>query len=127
MRGIRHVSVGINDIQKAKAFYDPLMNLLGLRVRQQDDKSVDYGIDRILFSLETPVNGMPAAPGNGVHIAFAARDRATVDAFYTLALQLGARDAGAPGLRLEYGHDYYGAFVLDLDGNKLEAVAGSDN
>ena len=70
MSGISHVSVGVNDVARAKAFYDPLMQLLGLRLRQADDESVDYGSDGLAFSLETPTDGRPATPGNGVHIAF---------------------------------------------------------
>lgn len=122
MIGISHVSVGVNDVKRAKAFYDPLMRLLGLRVRAADEESVDYGSDVLAFSLETPLDGKPATPGNGVHIAFAAPDRATVRKFHEEALKLGGRDAGPPGLRPEYGPNYYGAFVFDPDGNKIEAV-----
>ena len=124
MSGISHVSVGVNDVARAKAFYDPLMQLLGLRLRQADDESVDYSSDGLAFSLETPTDGRPATPGNGVHIAFDALDRATVDAFYQEALRLGGRDAGPPGLRPQYSATYYAAFVFDLDGNKIEAVTG---
>ena len=124
MSGISHVSVGVTDVPRAKAFYDPLMALLGLRVRSADGESVDYGAEGLVFSLETPTNGKPATPGNGVHIAFEAPDRATVDAFHREALSLGGEDAGAPGLRTQYSPTYYGAFVLDPDGNKIEAVTG---
>jgi catechol 2,3-dioxygenase-like lactoylglutathione lyase family enzyme len=126
MTGLSHVSIGVNDVRKAKAFYDPLMRIVGLRVRQSDEESVDYGDDRLLFSLETPVDRRAATPGNGVHIAFSAPDRDTFDRFYREALRLGARDAGAPGLRPQYSATYYGAFVLDPDGNKIEAVTGND-
>lgn len=123
MPAIHHVSVGVNDVARAKAFYDPLMKLLGLRVRQADEESVDYGDDSgLVFSLETPVDKKRATPGNGVHIAFTARDRDAVNGFYELALRLGGRDAGPPGTRPEYSADYYGAFVFDPDGNKIEAV-----
>jgi catechol 2,3-dioxygenase-like lactoylglutathione lyase family enzyme len=57
-----------------------------------------------------------------VHIAIAAKDRATVDAFYQAALAAGARDNGAPGIRAHYHPNYYGAFVLDPDGHNIEAV-----
>ena len=125
MSGINHVSVGVNDLDRARAFYDPLMQILGLRIRQADGESVDYGTDDALsYSLETPVDGKPATAGNGVHIAFDAGNRATVDRFYHEALLLGGTDAGPPGLRPQYGPDYYGAFVLDPDGNKIEAVTG---
>ena len=125
MAGLSHVSVGVNDVARAKAFYDPLMRLLGLKIRQADGESVDYGSeDGLAFSLETPVDRRPASAGNGVHIAFEASDRETVDRFYHEALCLGGRDAGPPGLRPQYGATYYGAFVLDPDGNKIEAVTG---
>ena len=126
MSGISHVSIGVNDVARAKAFYDPLMKIVGLSIRQHDAESVDYGNERLLFSLETPVNGRRATPGNGVHIAFSAPDRATVDAFYREAMKLGATDGGAPGARPQYSGDYYGAFVFDPDGNKIEAVTGVD-
>jgi catechol 2,3-dioxygenase-like lactoylglutathione lyase family enzyme len=122
MSGISHVSIGVNDVRRAKAFYDPLMKLVGLSIRQADDESVDYGNEALVFSLETPTDGRPATAGNGVHIAFAAPDRETVDAFYREALRLGGRDAGRPGLRPQYSETYYGAFVFDPDGNKIEAV-----
>jgi catechol 2,3-dioxygenase-like lactoylglutathione lyase family enzyme len=125
MSGLNHVSIGVNDVQRAKAFYDPLMKILGLKVRQADEESVDYGNERLHFSLETPWDRRAATAGNGVHIAFSAPDRATVDAFYQQALKLGARDAGPPGLRAQYSPMYYGAFVFDLDGHKIQAVTGN--
>jgi len=78
-----------------------------------------------LASLEKPTDGRPASVGNGVHIAFAAGTRAQVDEFYRVALANGGTDAGAPGLRPEYDANYYGAFVRDPDGNKIEAVTFS--
>jgi catechol 2,3-dioxygenase-like lactoylglutathione lyase family enzyme len=126
MTRIHHVSVGVNDVIRAKAFYDPLMKIAGLKIRQADDESVDYGSDvGLVFSLETPVDKRPATPGNGVHIAFAVPDQHTVETFYREALRLGGRDAGPPGPRPEYSADYYGAFVFDPDGNKIEAVVSN--
>jgi len=125
MAGIAHVSVGVNDVDRAKRFYDPLMALVGLRVHQADAESVDYGVDELCFSLETPVDGKAAMPGNGIHVAFGVRNRACVRQFHEMALQLGGNDAGAPGLRPEYSPTYYGAFVLDPDGNKIEVVCAA--
>ncbi|MGQ4274567.1 VOC family protein [Terrihabitans sp. B22-R8] len=122
---IHHVSLGTNDIARARAFYDPLMALLGLRLIEADERAADYGASEIIFSLEIPVNGQPATAGNGVHVAFAAGDRASVDAFHAQGLALGGRDAGAPGLRPNYDPNYYGAFLFDPDGNKIEAVTYS--
>ena len=119
---IHHVSVGTNNIAEARAFYDPVMNVLGLRVLSADDESVDYGTSDIFFSVETPVDRRKASSGNGVHIAFKAMTRTMVDKFYAVALANGGKDAGAPGLRPEYDAHYYGAFVCDPDGNKIEAL-----
>ena len=119
---IHHVSVGANDIVRARAFYDPLMELVGLRLLQASDRAADYGTGEIMFSVETPVDGRPANAGNGVHVAFQARDRAMVQAFHRLALANGGSDGGEPGPRPEYDGNYYGAFALDPDGNKVEAV-----
>ena len=70
-------------------------------------------------------DGKPATCGNGTHVAFLAKDRATVDAFYTAALAQGGSDEGPPGLRAHYHPNYYGAYVRDPDGNKLQAVCHS--
>lgn len=119
---IHHVSLGTNDVARSRRFYDPVMEVLGLRLLKASDDSADYGISAVIFSLETPVDGKPASAGNGVHIAFDAGGRDTVDKFYRVALQHGGTDAGAPGLRPEYDPHYYGAFILDFEGNKIEAV-----
>ncbi|MBW7972662.1 VOC family protein [Bradyrhizobium sp. BR 10289] len=119
---IHHVSVGTNDVRRARAFYDPLMALIGFRVLKSSDRSVHYGASDIVFSLETPADGQPASAGNGVHVAFQAPDRETVRRFHATALAHGGHDEGAPGIREQYNANYYGAFVRDLDGNKIEAV-----
>lgn len=119
---IHHVSVGTNDVRRARTFYDPLMALIGLRVLKSSERSVHYGASDIIFSLETPVDGEPASPGNGVHIAFQAPDRETVRRFHRVAMANGGSDEGGPGIRDDYNANYYGAFVRDLDGNKIEAV-----
>ncbi|MGX1787021.1 VOC family protein [Bosea sp. NPDC055332] len=122
---IHHLSVGSNDIAQARAFYDAVLPVLGMRLLGSSIGAADYGTASFFFSVETPVDGKPATPGNGVHIAFAAGRRAMVDQFYEVALANGGRDAGPPGLRPEYDANYYGAFVLDPDGNKIEAVTFS--
>jgi catechol 2,3-dioxygenase-like lactoylglutathione lyase family enzyme len=119
---IHHASIGTNDLKRAKAFYDPLMSLIGFRLLKLSDKAAHYGASDIVFSLETPMNGLPATPGNGVHIAFQAPDRETVRRFHETAIANGGADEGGPGIRENYNANYYGAFVRDLDGNKVEAV-----
>lgn len=119
---LSHVSLGTNDAPRAAAFYDPVLAVLGMRKLDERDGSIDYGTSMTVFSLEKPSDGKPASVGNGVHIAFWAGCRAQVDEFYAAALAHGGSDAGAPGLRPEYDANYYGAFVRDPDGNKIEAV-----
>jgi catechol 2,3-dioxygenase-like lactoylglutathione lyase family enzyme len=120
---LSHVSLGTNDAARAAAFYDPVMAVLGLRRLGDRTEALDYGASTMIFSLETPTDGKAATVGNGVHIAFMAEGRAMVDEFYRVALANGGSDAGPPGLRPEYDAHYYGAFVRDPDGNKIEAVS----
>ena len=120
---LSHVSLGTNDAARAAAFYDPVLATLGIRKLHERDGSVDYGTSIMFFSLEKPTDGHPASVGNGVHVAFLAETRAMVDEFHKAALANGGSDAGAPGLRPEYDAHYYGAFVRDPDGNKIEAVS----
>ncbi|RYF30751.1 MAG: VOC family protein [Comamonadaceae bacterium] len=122
---IVHISVGTNDLGKARTFYDAALAELGVRRLSNSDRSADYGVSSILFSIETPVDGKRASSGNGTHIAFAAGSREIVEAFYRSALANGGGDAGAPGMRPNYDAHYYGAFVFDPDGNKIEAVTRS--
>lgn len=117
-----HVSLGTNDAARAAAFYDPVLAVLGIRKHAARGGSIDYSAAMIGFSLEQPVDGKPASVGNGAHVAFVAESRAQVDEFYRVALANGGSDAGPPGLRPEYDCNYYGAFVRDPDGNKIEAV-----
>ena len=119
---LSHVSLGTNDAARAAAFYDPVLAVLGIRRLGERDGSLDYGTSTMFFSLEKPTDGRQASVGNGVHIAFMADGRAMVDEFYRTALANDGSDAGPPGLRPEYDAHYYGAFVRDPDGNKLEAV-----
>lgn len=121
---ISHVHVGVADLDRALAFYTPLMAALGLPLRFTElDRgwagwsSRDGG--RPLFVVGRPFDGRPATPGNGTMTALVARSRAEVERVHALALGLGAADAGAPGLRPQYHPDYYGAYFIDPDGNKL--------
>jgi catechol 2,3-dioxygenase-like lactoylglutathione lyase family enzyme len=119
---IHHVSVGSNDISRARAFYQPLMAIVGFRLIRETAKAAHYGASDIVFSIETPTDGQAAAPGNGVHIAFQVPDRESVRRFHAAALASEGADEGAPGIRENYNANYYSAFVRDPDGNKIEAV-----
>jgi catechol 2,3-dioxygenase-like lactoylglutathione lyase family enzyme len=127
---IDHVSVGVTNINRAKAFYDAALAPLGITPIMPVSFSgqlvgVGYGDNphKPSFWIQLPINGQPASMGNGVHIAFKAPSRDAVDDFYLAALEQGGIEDGKPGLRTEYHPDYYGAFVRDPDGNKIEACS----
>jgi catechol 2,3-dioxygenase-like lactoylglutathione lyase family enzyme len=122
---IDHVSIPVADLDRAGAFYDAVLATLGLRRRKERAGAIGYGPDARaapVFWIHARANDAAAAPGLGLHLSFQAPDRPSVDAFHRTALRCGGSDAGAPGLRPEYTMPFYGAFVLDLDGFKIEAV-----
>jgi catechol 2,3-dioxygenase-like lactoylglutathione lyase family enzyme len=124
-----HISVGVSNVQRSKAFYDAALAPLGMKPIYPVEINgklvgVGYGADdRPTFWIQLPLNGQAATQGNGVHIAFRAEKRAHVDDFFLAALDKGGIEDGRPGLRTEYSPDYYAAFVRDPDGNKIEAVS----
>ncbi len=119
---LHHVSLGTGDLARARSFYDPVMAELGLRRTLDVEEAVGYGAGITVFSLNLPANGKRATVGNGTHVAFEVEKRAAVDAFFRTALANGGESDGAPGLRPEYDANYYAAFVIDPDGNKIEAL-----
>jgi catechol 2,3-dioxygenase-like lactoylglutathione lyase family enzyme len=122
---ISHITLGTNDYEIAVAFYDPTLKPLGFsRVPKALGKPPLYAIDGQMphLYLYKPYNNEAATWGNGTHIAFQANTRDAVNAFYDAALANGGSDEGVPGVRDEYGPDYYAAYVRDPDGNKLQAV-----
>jgi len=118
-----HITLGTNDWQRATVFYDAVMAVLGHKPMFKMEGTAAYGepTGPKLFVV-TPFDRKEAKPGNGVHAAFIAPDRKTVDAFHAAALAHGGTDEGAPGLRPHYHPNYYGAYVRDPDGNKIQAV-----
>ena len=124
---LSHLFIGVTDFPRALAFYQPLMETLGLSLRfcqPQRPWAGWHGADggRPLLLIGHPYDGQPATPGNGQMSAFRADSQARVRAAHAAALAHGGRCAGAPGLRPEYHPHYYGAYFHDPDGNKL-AVA----
>ncbi|MGX4768476.1 VOC family protein [Bradyrhizobium guangdongense] len=122
---IDHMGLSVSDYEAAKAFYSkalaPLDYSLIMEVTAEQTghaAAAGFGADgKPDFWI-----GGEGAMNKPVHVAIAAKDRATVDAFYKAAMAAGGRDNGPPGLRPHYHANYYGAFVLDPDGHNIEAV-----
>ena len=115
---IDHVILNVGDVARSRAFYEKTLAPLGYAVVMSYEGGVGLG------PAGKPMFWISARPPRhtAVHVAFAARDRASVDAFHHAALAAGGQDHGPPGLREHYHPSYYGAFVLDPDGNNIEAV-----
>jgi catechol 2,3-dioxygenase-like lactoylglutathione lyase family enzyme len=118
---IDHVSIGVRDIAKAKTFYDAVLKPLGYACLSSGDSSLGYGKTAVAFWIGATGNPVPPDPKSGLHFCFVAPARKSVDAFHKAALAAGGRDNGKPGLREDYGPDYYAAFVIDPDGYRIEA------
>ena len=119
---ISHISVGTNDFDRAVAFYDRVLATLGCRQLMKHPGAVAYGSAFPEFWVQTPYDGQPATVGNGSHIGFIAQTKQAVHDFHEAALDAGGTDDGAPGPRPDYGDAYYGCFIRDPDGNKIEAT-----
>lgn len=114
-----HVGLKTKNLSASVRFYTAALSSLGHVLCSRDDTSAGLG------PKDAPALWLYAGmsePHSGVHVAFHAPDRAAIDAFYQAGLQAGGRDNGAPGLRRDYGANYYAAFLLDPDGNNVEAV-----
>ncbi len=115
---IDHVNLSVSDLAASRSFYEKALEPLGITVLSDYSAAVGLGTgsDDFLWLVErSPVS-------QNVHLAFGCEDRAVVDRFHEAALAAGGSDNGAPGLRETYHPNYYGAFVLDPDGNNIEAV-----
>lgn len=120
---IHYVTLGTNNLPKAKAFYDAVLPGLGLVLRTGEGE-LGYGPPApgpILVWVGAPYDGKPASHGNGSMLALTSPSREAVDAFHAAGLAAGGTDEGAPGLR-PYGPDFYACYLRDPDGNKLSAV-----
>jgi len=120
---LHHVSVGVADVERAAKFYDEVLGALGYkRSAQYLPYAIAYGEGISEFWIQLPHDQGTPSPGNGVHVGFSARTKQAVDKFHEAALEHGGTDEGEPGPRPDYGPEYYGAFVRDPDGNKIEAT-----
>jgi len=120
---LHHVSIGVSDLARSAAFYDAVLGALSYgRYMEKAGTTSWRPTDGGTAFWINQRDGLSVSPDNGTHIAFLAASNERVDAFYAAAIDAGARDDGAPGFRPEYRDTYYGAFVLDPDGHKIEAV-----
>jgi catechol 2,3-dioxygenase-like lactoylglutathione lyase family enzyme len=117
-----YVTLGTSDLDRAGRFYDPIAAELGTGRMYTTPTSIIWGEAGGApgIGLTLPYDGKPASVGNGVMVAFEAKDRAQVDRIHALALAHGGSDEGAPGVRGE-GDMFYAAYFRDPDGNKLNA------
>ena len=115
---LAHVAVNVTDFEVAKSFYLGALEPLGYRVVYEEPGTLAYLADAHGLDFGIGRRG----PVGGAHVAFECGDRESVDAFYAAAMAAGGTDNGAPGLRPQYAADYYAAYVLDADGNNIEAV-----
>ena len=121
---IGYATVGTNDIDRARGFYDALLGSIGAKriLEFQQNGFTMYGTSwkRPALALTRPYDQGEARPGNGAMVALVMDSRDKVDAFYARALELGGTDEGPPGLRGPEGDNaFYGAYFRDLDGNKF--------
>ena len=115
-----YVTLGTNNHEQACAFYDALLGSIGHTRIFEDGPFVAWGVslDEPAVAITTPFDEKPATVGNGMMVAMQMPSKEAVDAFYAKAIELGATDEGAPGLRIE---GFYAGYFRDLDGNKLNA------
>jgi catechol 2,3-dioxygenase-like lactoylglutathione lyase family enzyme len=121
---IDHTGIAVSDFERSRIFYDAVMAPLGASLLKMvpleftgGKKVCGYGREHAAWWLHEGDE-----PGPGRHVAFTATSRNAVDAFHAAALAVGGKDNGGPGLRAHYHPNYYAAFVIDPDGNNIEAV-----
>jgi catechol 2,3-dioxygenase-like lactoylglutathione lyase family enzyme len=120
---LSHLSLGVNDLERARVFYDAVLAELGITPGKSGQGFAGWGSPHAAgFFISTPLDGKPATAGNGVSVSFLAPTRDAVERFWRAALAAGGVDEGKPGLRPHYHPNYYAAYVRDLDGNKVAAV-----
>jgi catechol 2,3-dioxygenase-like lactoylglutathione lyase family enzyme len=123
---LNHVSIGVRDIARTKRFYDAALKPMGYKALSASDSSLGYGKDNVVLWISATPKPVPADTASGLHFCFDAPTRKSVAAFHAAALGAGGKDNGTPGLRADYGPNYYAAFVVDPDGYRIEAYCGAE-
>ncbi|MDO9061694.1 MAG: VOC family protein [Bradyrhizobium sp.] len=119
---IDHISVGVSDLDRSARFYEALLKPLGLSRLVTRPATIGFGKTYPEFWINLRAGMKPVEPGSGTHICLRAKSIRQVDVFHAMALNAGGRSDGAPGLRPHDRVRYYAAFVIDPDGNRIEAV-----
>jgi catechol 2,3-dioxygenase-like lactoylglutathione lyase family enzyme len=123
---LNHVSIGVRDIARTKRFYDAALKPLGYSALSESATSLGYGKDAVALWISATDKPVPSDTASGLHFCFDAPTRKSVAAFHAGALGAGGQDNGKPGLRADYGANYYAAFVVDPDGYRIEAYCGAE-
>ncbi|PJI42439.1 VOC family protein [Ferrovibrio sp.] len=118
---LNHVSIGVRNTAKTKAFYDAVLKPLGYTCLSEGEGSLGYGDKTVVLWISQTDKPVPADMASGLHFCFDAPTRKGVAAFHAAALAQGGQDNGQPGLRADYGDNYYAAFAIDPDGYRIEA------
>lgn len=121
---ISHVSIGVRDLARAGRFYDAALAPLGYKRLFDSADALGYGAGNPEFWILRVERPVPADDASGLHLCFDATNPAGVDSFHAAAVKSGGRDNGKPGVRKDYGDNYYAAFITDPDGYRLEAYYG---
>ena len=117
-----HISIGVRDIARTKKFYDAALKPLGFTCLSEGEGSLGYGKDAVALWIGASAKPVPAEDKSNLHFCFDAATRKAVEGFHAGAVASGGKDNGKPGLRQDYGDNYYAAFVIDPDGYRIEAA-----
>ena len=115
-----HIGLQVKDMESSTRFYTAILRPLGAMLTSSDVSYAGFGPSKDQSMLWLHLT--TSKPVGGTHVAFQAASRSDVDRFHRVGLQAGGRDNGAPGVRADYGPNYYAAFLLDPDGHNVEAV-----
>jgi catechol 2,3-dioxygenase-like lactoylglutathione lyase family enzyme len=122
---IHHVSIGVKDLAAAKRFYDKALAPLGIKCHAEGDSYLGYGADSADFWVLAVKRPVKADDESGLHFCLKASSRKAVTDFHAAAVKSGGHDNGKPGIRKDYGENYYAAFVVDPEGYRIEAFTES--
>nr|WP_321445273.1 VOC family protein [uncultured Cohaesibacter sp.] len=124
---LSHTSIGVSDFAKSRAFYEAVLATIGAKIIMEVDeggmKAAAFGKYFPEFWVQVPHDRGTPSVGNGTHFGFLAPNNDAVHAFWDKAIEMGATPDGEPGPRAHYGEAYYGCFLRDPDGHKIEAMA----